>query len=94
MSMWMIFALRAEGGDLAGGAVVEAGADGDQQVAFVERQVGVARAVHAEHAQRQRVIDRHRAERHQGHHGRQTGLFGQVDRGSSAAPEWTTPPPR
>ena len=42
----------AERRNLAGGAVVEAGADGDQQVAFVEREVGAARAMHAEHAER------------------------------------------
>ena len=40
MSMWMIRAPRAELGDFARGPVVEAGADGDQEVAFVQGQVG------------------------------------------------------
>ena len=72
--------LRAELRDLAGRPVVEAGADSDQQIAFVERQIGLACAVHAQHAERKRVIDRHCAERHQGHHGRQICLFRKVDR--------------
>lgn len=72
--------LRTESGDLARRAVVEAGADGDQQVAFVEREIRTARPVHAQHAERQRVIDRHAAERHQGHHRRQTGFLGQFHR--------------
>jgi hypothetical protein len=45
--------LRAETGHLAGRPVVEAGANGNQQIALVEREVGAARPVHAEHAQRQ-----------------------------------------
>ena len=40
---------RRELGQLAGDAVVEAGADGDDQVGVVHRVVGGARAVHAQH---------------------------------------------
>jgi hypothetical protein len=86
--------LRAETGHLARRPVVEAGANGDQQVALVEREVGAARPVHAEHAERQRVIDRHRAERHQGHDRRQAGLFGEEHGQFRKRPECTTPPPR
>ena len=50
-SIWMTRALRREAVELAGGAVVEARADADQQIAFVDRHVGGARAVHAEHAE-------------------------------------------
>jgi hypothetical protein len=85
--------VRAELGGLADGAVVEAGADADQQVGLFEHVVGVAGAVHAQHADGQRVVHGHRAEGHQGHGGRQRGLLGQ-GHGHRAAPEWITPPPR
>ena len=51
MSMWMNFARGANSLQLAGDAVVEAGADRADQVGLVHRVVGRARAVHAEHAQ-------------------------------------------
>jgi hypothetical protein len=56
---------RAELGDFAGGAVVEAGADREDEVGFVEELVGRFRAVHAEHAHEMRVVGGDRAERHQ-----------------------------
>ena len=56
---------RGELGQLAGDAVVEAGADGHDQVGLVHRVVGRARAVHAEHAQPLLVRRRERAEAHQ-----------------------------
>ena len=49
MSMWMNLARGRELAELAGDAVVEAGADADDQVGLVHRVVGGAGAVHAEH---------------------------------------------
>ena len=46
---------RRELGELAGDAVVEAGADGADQVRLVHRVVGRAGAVHAEHPEPLRV---------------------------------------
>ncbi len=40
-----------EGFEPSGHAVVEAGADGNQQVAVLDGVVGISRAVHAEHIQ-------------------------------------------
>ena len=51
--------------ELARHAVVETRADGDQHVALVHRQVGAVGAVHAEHAQRHRVIAGDAADSHQ-----------------------------
>ena len=65
MSMWMILRVRGEAREVAGHAVVEAGADGDQQVALLHGVVGVARAVHAEHVERLRVGRRERAQAQQ-----------------------------
>ena len=58
---------RAEGAGQAGGAVVEAGADSDEQVALGHGQVGGAGPVHAEQPQRQRVVGGQRAQAHEGH---------------------------
>ena len=49
-------ALGANLRGIAGDAVVEARADRDQEVAVLDRVVGVRGAVHAEHAQRQRSV--------------------------------------
>ena len=49
----------------AGDAVVEARADGDQEIAIVDRVVGEGRAVHAEHAHRQRAGGVHGADAHE-----------------------------
>ena len=71
---------RAELGRLADGPVIESRADADQQIGLFEHIVGVARAVHAEHADGQRMVDRHGAQRHQRHRGRQPALLGQRHR--------------
>ena len=65
MSMWMNFARGANSRQLAGDAVVEAGADRDDQVGLVHRVVGRAGAVHAEHPEPLLVRRRERAEAHQ-----------------------------
>ncbi len=56
MSMWTILPCLAELGDLAGHAVVEPHAEGEQQIGLVDRVVGVDAAVHAEHVERQRIV--------------------------------------
>jgi hypothetical protein len=57
---------RRELGQLAGDAVIEAGADADDQVRVVHRVVGGAGPVHAEHAEPLVVRGGERAEAHQG----------------------------
>jgi hypothetical protein len=52
----MRFALRRELRRHAGDAVVEARADRDQEVAVLDRIVRERRAVHAEHAHRERCV--------------------------------------
>ena len=64
--------------ELAGGAVVEAGADADQQVAFVDRDVGRARAVHAEHAEEVRLVGRKSAQALERRDRRHAGARGEV----------------
>ena len=63
--------------DLAGDAIVEARADGDQQVAVLDRVVRERRAVHAEHAQRQVAGGVHRADAHQRRHHRNLETLGE-----------------
>ena len=65
--------VRRELGQLAGGAVVEARADHEQQIAFVHRQIRRAVAVHAEHAHVQRMRVRQRAQCLERQHGRDLG---------------------
>ena len=61
----------------AGHAVVKACADGDQQIALGNGVVGVRRAVHSEHPQRQGVGFRERAQALQRGRDRRVGHFGQ-----------------
>ena len=62
MSMWTILPCLANSVDLAGHAVVEAHAEGQQQVGVVDGVVGVDGAVHAEHVQAEVMIGREAAE--------------------------------
>jgi hypothetical protein len=48
-------------------AVIEAAADGDQEVAVIGAVVGIGRTVHAEHVQRQRIGCVVGAQAHQRH---------------------------
>ena len=57
--------VRTELVEVAGHAVIKARANGDQHVAFVHRHVGFVGAVHAEHADKQRIVGRVRAEPHE-----------------------------
>jgi hypothetical protein len=69
--------LRAETSHFAGCTIIETRADGDQQIALVKREIGKTRTVHAKHAERQRMLERHGTEGHQSHHRRQSSFFGQ-----------------
>ena len=51
--------------DLAGHAIVEPHAQGQQQIGVVDRVVGVDAAVHAEHVQRERIVAGEAAQAHQ-----------------------------
>ena len=77
MSRWTTVAPGREGGELAGDAVVEAGADRDEHVAGVHRDVRPLRAVHARPAEEQRVRLRERALAHQGRDHRQAADLGE-----------------
>ena len=63
--------------DLAGDAVVEAGAERDQQIGLLHRGDRGVVAVHARHAEAQRVLVGQRAPAHQGGDGGNTGELGQ-----------------
>ena len=65
-------------GDLAGDAVVEAGAEGDQQVALLHRRDRGGVAVHAGHAEAQRVVVGERAAGHQRGDDVDVGQLGQL----------------
>src|SRR3546814_5919363 len=59
--------VRRKAVETTSGAIIEATTDRDQQIAFVDHPVGVTRAVHAEHAKRQRMIGGPAAERSEEH---------------------------
>ncbi len=66
----MRFALRANFAGHAGHAVIEAGADRDEEVAIIDGVVGEGGAVHAEHAHGQRLRRIDGADAHQRRHDR------------------------
>src|SRR5262249_58184031 len=70
-------AVLGELADLAGDAVVEAHAQGQEQVRVVDGVVGVDRAVHAEHVQAEVVLAGKAAQAVDGHGHRDAGLLGQ-----------------
>ena len=70
------FGVRREGGEAAGDAVVEAHAEGDQQVGIGHRHVGGVAAVHAGHADEVGMLGGQGAEAHQGADG---GRVGELD---------------
>ena len=65
MSMWTILPCLANSRHLAGHAVVEAHAEGQQQVGLVDGVVGVDGAVHAEHLQAEEMLAGEAAEAEQ-----------------------------
>ncbi len=69
---------RRERVELAGDAVIEAGADGDEQIAALHGAGRRDGAVHAEHAEHLRIGIRHDAARRQGGDDRSVGHVGQL----------------
>ena len=71
------FGIRTEQRYPAGRPVVKTCTGDNQQIAFIQRQIGTSRTVHAEHPQIKRMFRRHGPQRHQTHHRRQRRLVGQ-----------------
>ena len=69
--------VRREGGELACHSVVEAHADGDEQVALGDRHVRGVSAVHAEHSQAERVRRGEAAQAHERRRDGQSQAFGE-----------------
>ena len=86
-------AVLGELGELAGHAVVEAHAEGQQQVGLVDGVVGVDRAVHAEHVQGQVMVGREAAEAVHGQGDRDAGLLGELPQLRRPRRRAMTPPP-
>jgi hypothetical protein len=72
------FGLRRKLVERAGHTIIEAHADGDNQIGFRNRHVCPVGAVHAEHAERQLMPRRETAQSHQGRRNRQVQAFGQL----------------
>ena len=70
------FGVRGEGGEASGDAIVEAHAEGDQEIGIGHRHVGGVAAVHAGHGDEVGVVAGHGAEAHQGIDG---GGVGELD---------------
>ncbi|MNQ56386.1 hypothetical protein D3C85_705070 [compost metagenome] len=70
--------MRTEFRELAGDAVVEARADADHQIRVVHGQVGLYRAVHAQHPHEPRVGRGEGAQAHQGQGAGRAGVADQV----------------
>ena len=85
--------VRRELVERAGHAVVEAGADGDDQVGLVHRPVRDAGAVHAEHPEPGGIGRRERAERHQRRGHRRAGQRGELAQLGGGVGLRSTPPP-
>ena len=69
--------VRRERRDLAGDAIVEARSQGDQQIGLLHRRDGGVVAVHARHAEAQRVLVGDAAASHQRRDDRNAGHFGE-----------------
>ena len=85
MSTWMIFASGANADDLAGDTVVEARAEGDEQVGLLHRRDRGVVAVHARHAQAQRVLVGEPAPPHERGDDGHAGELGQFPQRAGAA---------
>ena len=73
-----LLGVRRVGLEVAGDAVVEAHAEREQQVGFLDRGVDPRLAVHAHHAEVERVRRRDAAEAEQRHRDRDLGPLGEV----------------
>ena len=85
--------LGGERRQLAGHPVVEPGAEGDEQVGLLQCGHRRDRAVHARHAQVQRVAVGHGAARHQRGHDRDLGQLDELAQRVGGVPRGSTPPP-
>ena len=77
MSMWIFLRVRRVGLEVAGDAIVEAHAERDQQVGFLDRDVDPRLAVHAHHAEVERVRGREAADAEQRHRDRDLRALGE-----------------
>ena len=77
MSMWIFLAFGAYARQLAGDAIVEPHAEGDQQVGVLDGVVDPGLAVHAHHAEVERMMRRQRADAEQRHGHRHVRALGQ-----------------
>ena len=66
------FCMRCEGFNLSGNTVVEPCADGDQEIAFSDREVCIFSTVHPQHAKVERVITGNTTDTHKGGRDRDT----------------------
>ena len=78
---------------MTGDAVVEARAEGDEQVGLLQRANRRDGAVHARHAQVQRVRVGEGPTRHQGGDDRDAGQLGEAQQFRRRASPLMTPPP-
>ena len=81
MSTWMILASGAKPSTRPGHPVVEAGAEGDEQVGLLHGGDGRVVAVHARHPQAQRMVVGEGAPGHEGGDHRDVGQLGQLPQG-------------
>ena len=86
-------ALRREFRRIAGHAVIEARADRDQEIAVIDGVVGKRRAMHAQHAHRQRIGRIDGTDAHQRGDHRNAEVPARTRPARSAAPALMTPPP-
>ena len=70
--------MLGEGRHFPGDPVVEADAEGEEEIGLVDGVVGVDAAVHAEHVERERVVGRIGPEPHEGHRHRDPGASGEL----------------
>ena len=71
-------AVLGEGRHLSRHPIVEADAEGEEEIGLVDGVVGVDAAVHAEHVERQRGVCRVGPEPHEGHRHRDPGASGEL----------------
>jgi hypothetical protein len=72
------FSVRGEGGEASGDAIVEAHAEGDQEIGIGHRHIGGVAAVHAGHGDEVGVVAAHGAEAHQGIDSGSVGELGEL----------------
>ena len=71
-------AVLGEGRHLPGDPIVEANAEGEEEIGLVDGVIGVDAAMHAEHVERKRGVCRVGPEPHEGHCHRDSGTLGEL----------------